>query len=110
MLLSDRTTPCVGNKSHAENGQCVVHLFGTEINTASFAMYTFSLSVLLQALVIISMSGAADHGRYRKRLLLSFAMVGSVATMLFLPIGSEVYLLAAVLAIISNTCFGASFV
>lgn len=34
------------------------------IDTASFALYVFSLSVLLQALVVISMSGAADHGTY----------------------------------------------
>ena len=73
-------------------------------------MYTFSISVLFQALVIISMSGAADHGRYRKKLLLVFAFVGAAATMLFLPVGPAVYVLAALLAIISNTSFGASFV
>lgn len=73
-------------------------------------MYTFSISVLVQALLIISMSGAADHGRFRKTLLLSFAVVGSIATMLFLPVVPKVYLFAALLAIVSNTCFGASFV
>ena len=73
-------------------------------------MYTFSISVLIQALLIISMSGAADHGRFRKTFLLWFAFVGSIATMLFLPVVPKVYLLGAVLAIISNTCFGASFV
>ncbi|KAL9118428.1 MAG: hypothetical protein Q9187_005029 [Circinaria calcarea] len=73
-------------------------------------MYTFSISVLIQALLIISMSGAADHGNYRKRLLLSFAFVGSLSTMLFLPVVPKVYLLGAFLAIIANTCFGASFV
>jgi MFS transporter, UMF1 family len=81
---------------------------GTEVNTASFAMYTFSISVLLQALVIISMSGAADHGRYRKKLLLVFALAGAGATMLFLPMNSSILLLAAVLAIIGNICFGAA--
>ena len=93
-----------------DKGQCIVKLFGTEINTASFAMYTFSISVLVQALLIISMSGAADHGNHRKRLLLLFAFVGSVSTMLFLPVVPKVYLLGAFLAIIANTCFGASFV
>jgi len=73
-------------------------------------MYTFSISVLIQALLIISMSGAADHGRFRKTFLLWFAFIGSIATMLFLPVVPKVYLLGAVLAIISNTCFGASFV
>jgi UMF1 family MFS transporter len=73
-------------------------------------MYTFSLSVLFQALLVVSISCAADHGNYRKKLLLSFAFMGSLATMLFLPIVPKVYLLAAVLAMVSNTCFGASFV
>jgi UMF1 family MFS transporter len=90
--------------------QCVVDVMGLEINTASFAMYTFSISVLIQALLIISMSGAADHGRFRKTLLLTFAAVGSIATMLFLPIVPKLLVLGAVLAIIANTCFGASFV
>lgn len=93
-----------------DNGQCIIRLFGRDVNTASFALYTFSLSVLVQSLVIISMSGAADHGNYRKRLLLSFAFTGSLATMLFIAIVPSIYLLGAVLAIVANTCFGASFV
>jgi UMF1 family MFS transporter len=73
-------------------------------------MYTFSISVLVQALFIISMSGAADHGRFRKTLLLTFAWTGAVATMLFLPIVPSVLVLGAILAVVANTCFGASFV
>jgi MFS transporter, UMF1 family len=92
------------------DGQCVVHLFGAEINTASFAMYTFSISVLIQSLLIISISASADHGNYRKKLLLFFAFIGSTATMLFLVVVPKIYILGALLAIISNTCFGASFV
>jgi MFS transporter, UMF1 family len=88
----------------------VVYILGIQINTASFAMYTFSLSVLLQAILVVSISCAADHGNYRKRLLLFFAFSGAVAMMLYLPIVPKVYLLGALLAIISNTCFGASFV
>lgn len=81
-----------------------------EINTASFAMYSFSLSVLFQFLVVISISCAADHGNYRKRLLLIFAWMGATATMLFLPIVPSVYLIGAFLGIVANTCLGASFV
>jgi UMF1 family MFS transporter len=40
----------------------VVPLLGLEINTASFAMYTFSLAVLIQALTLISFSALADYG------------------------------------------------
>jgi UMF1 family MFS transporter len=128
-LESDRSTPCTsglempdpfrnytmtGSREHSSSApdsqQCIVSLLGLEINTASFAMYTFSISVLVQALFIISMSGAADHGRFRKTLLLTFAWTGAVATMLFLPIVPSVLVLGAILAIVSNTCFGASFV
>jgi UMF1 family MFS transporter len=127
VLLSDGVTPCKATRPavtpsfsassldalwrpNPEKGQCVVHILGVEINTASFAMYTFSISVLIQALLIISMSGAADHGRFRKTFLLWFAFIGSISTMLFLPVVPKVYILGAVLAIVSNTCFGASFV
>ena len=94
----------------SNGGQCVFQLFGHEINTASFAMYTFSVSVLLQSLIVVTMSGAADHGRYRKKLLLIFAFVGSIATMLFLPVTPAVYLFGSLWAIVGNVCFGASFV
>lgn len=81
-----------------------------EINTASFAMYTFAVSVLIQALLVVSISCAADHGNYRKKLLLAFAWIGSTAVMAYIFINKNTYLLGAVLTIISNTSFGASFV
>ncbi|QRW01606.1 autophagy-related protein 22 [Ceratobasidium sp. AG-Ba] len=49
-----------------DTNQCVVYLFGIRMASSSFAMYTFSISVLLQSLVIVSMSGAADHGKLRR--------------------------------------------
>ncbi|KAJ5951798.1 uncharacterized protein N7479_010211 [Penicillium vulpinum] len=124
VLLSDKTTPCSATWSPSppspgsdtpvpqvsNGGQCIIYFLGAEINTASFALYTFSLSVLVQAVLIISMSGAADHGTYRKTLLIIFAFIGSIATMLFLIVVPRIYLLGGLLAIISNTCFGASFV
>ncbi|KAL6714641.1 Autophagy protein 22 [Lecanora helva] len=128
VLLSDKSKPCsmtletvapakngttydtLTASRPAGDGQCIVNFLGTEINTASFAMYTFSISVFLQALLIISMSGAADHGLYRKSLLLSFALAGSVATMLFIVVVPEIYAFGALLAVVSNISFGASFV
>jgi UMF1 family MFS transporter len=70
VLFSDLTTPCRSSNpsdhSRLQDGdRCVFRLFGQWwVDTASFALYVFSLSVLLQALVVISMSGAADHGSY----------------------------------------------
>lgn len=125
VLLSDHTTPCVkpadknsspllsrlvSATSANDAGQCVIYFLGMEINTASFALYVFSVSVLIQALLVVSISCAADHGNYRKRLLLTFAFIGATATMSFLFVVPKIYLLGAFLAIISNTCFGASFV
>ena len=73
-------------------------------------MYTFSISVLLQALLVVSISCAADHGNYRKKLLLTFAWVGSFSVMGYIFISKSTYILGAILTIISNTSFGASFV
>ncbi|RMY09605.1 hypothetical protein D0867_08669 [Hortaea werneckii] len=96
--------------SKASSKQCVFNLLGAEVNTASFAMYTFSVSVLLQALVVVTMSGAADHGRYRKAFLVTFALTGSIATMLFLPVTPAIYWLGSLWAMVGNVCIGASFV
>ena len=75
VLWSDKTTPCLANVKDArglessnrltarrEDGQCIVRPFGKEITTASFAMYTFSLAVLIQAATLVSFSSFADHG------------------------------------------------
>jgi MFS transporter, UMF1 family len=121
VLSTDHITPCISGlepnttmassaPSRGEAVQCVLHIYGMELNTASFAMYTFSASVFVQFLLIISMSGAADHGSHRKLLLLTFAYGGALATMLFLPISSDWIITASVLAIIANTCYGASSV
>ncbi|ROT35458.1 hypothetical protein SODALDRAFT_283703 [Sodiomyces alkalinus F11] len=111
VLASDRTTPCGTSDSKSDaDGQCIVYILGVEINTASFAMYTFSISVLIQALLVVSISCAADHGNYRKKLLLGFAWTGSLAVMLYIFVTKETYVLGALLAIVSNTSFGASFV
>lgn len=114
MLLSDRTTPCPrsdsGGRRKGEEMQCIVTVLGLEINTASFTMYTFSISVLLQALLVVSISCAADHGNYRKRLLLTFGWIGSICVMAYIFIFKEIYVLGALMAIVSNVSFGASFV
>ncbi|KAG6036181.1 Autophagy protein 22 [Claviceps sp. Clav32 group G5] len=111
VLLSDPTKSCGTSDSRSDgDGQCVIYILGMEINTASFAMYTFSVSVLLQALLVVSISCAADHGHYRKKLLLYFAWIGALAVMSYVFISKETYLLGALLTILSNTSFGASFV
>lgn len=62
--LQNSHLPCWGPDAPENNGddQCVVGILGLQINTASFAMYTFSLAVLIQALTLISFSALADYG------------------------------------------------
>jgi UMF1 family MFS transporter len=82
VLWSDKITPCIAKAASNNgtsrvasaagilirasgqkgNGQCIIRIFGTEVTTASFAMYTFSVAVFVQALVLVSFSSVADHG------------------------------------------------
>ncbi|KAJ6006831.1 Major facilitator superfamily domain general substrate transporter [Penicillium sp. IBT 35674x] len=106
--------PCWGPQAPA-NGtqadeQCIVGVMGLHITTASFAMYTFSLAVLIQALTLISFSALADYESNRKTLLLSFGFIGSATSMLFVLIAPPVFILGSVLVVIGVTCLGSSFV
>ena len=47
-----------------KNDACEVSVFGAKIATSSFALYTSSIAVGIQALVLISISAIADHGVY----------------------------------------------
>ncbi|ORY14407.1 autophagy-related protein 22-like protein [Clohesyomyces aquaticus] len=131
VFFSDKSKPCVqpssatgqdATKYHfvraedARQDQCVINFLGSEITTASFAMYTFSAAVLVQAITLICFSSFADHGRadkqtgpYRKKMLTAFAYAGSIASVLFIFISPAVYFLAPVLVIIGVTCLGCSF-
>ncbi|GES65018.1 MFS transporter family protein [Aspergillus terreus] len=104
------TAPALLRRDGADNDQCVVGLLGLEINTASFAMYTFSLAVLVQALTLISFSALADYENNRKTLLLAFGFIGSATSMLFVFVAPPVFTLGAILVIIGVTCLGSSFV
>jgi len=116
-LLPDRTEPC---SSHSDDiqapaspaGRCVVKVGWVWIDSASFSLYVYSISVALQALTVISMGGIADYPPHRKRLLLSFAVLGAAAATLFLalPSSSPVWYISALLAILANVGFGASVV
>ncbi|KAJ5762693.1 hypothetical protein N7533_001374 [Penicillium manginii] len=112
--LQDTHRPCWGDNAPDENArngeQCVIGLMGLQINTASFAMYTFSLAVLIQALTLISFSALADYEHNRKSLLLAFGFIGSVTSMLFVLIWPSIYILGAILVVIGVTCLGSSFV
>jgi len=119
-LLPDCTEPCtpmaVNSNSTdmavAPNARCVVKIGWAWIDSASFSLYVYSISVALQALTVISMGGIADHPPHRKRLLLAFAILGAASATAFLiiPSSSPVWFLTAPLAVCANVAFGASVV
>ncbi|KAK0452986.1 autophagy-related protein 22-like protein [Desarmillaria tabescens] len=115
-LLPDRTTPCstVAKNLDTEDSpaRCVVKLGFLWIDTASFSLYVYSISVALQALTVISVGGIADNLAHRKRLLLAFALQGAFAAILFLILASSspLWFFSALLAICANVGFGVSVV
>ncbi|KAH3674845.1 hypothetical protein WICMUC_003048 [Wickerhamomyces mucosus] len=94
-------------QAEQETVKCVLYVLGSYIDTSSYALYTFSFSVLVQTLTVISMSGAADRGHYRKHLLITFGVIGALATISFKLITSAKYYLASILAIVAISSFGA---
>ncbi|GME73988.1 unnamed protein product [[Candida] boidinii] len=87
---------------------CVLPLLGGRIyiDSASYALYTFSISVLVQTIVVISMSGAADRGSHRKQLLIFFGIFGGISTMFYWNVKPDGYYMASILAIFANSAFG----
>ena len=74
MFFSDRTKLCVDAPAAGrlrlrdgdvkkETEQCMITFLGKTISTSSFAMYTFSVAVLVQAVTLVCFSSFADHGR-----------------------------------------------
>ncbi|ESZ99119.1 hypothetical protein SBOR_0529 [Sclerotinia borealis F-4128] len=126
VLFIDKVTPCTAKNATAiatatvnallsraegsDTHQCIINVFGTELTTASFAMYTFSASVFMQALALVSVSSVADHGTWRKKLLAGFGFTGSVSAMLFLLVVPQIFVVGSLLTVICVVCLGCSFV
>ncbi|GAA5952390.1 hypothetical protein JCM3765_001958 [Sporobolomyces pararoseus] len=83
-------------------------LFTWWLDTASFSLIVYSTSVALQALTVISIGVLADDARVRHRLLISFAIIGSLASLVFLilPSNSILWPFCSLLAIVANVSFG----
>ncbi|CAL9736416.1 autophagy-related protein 22 [Monosporozyma servazzii] len=104
----------VKNHSKACSGsddQCVLPLFNGRlfVDTSSFPLYTFSLSVLVQTFIVITVSGIVDRWnsvKLKGNILVLFSIIGSISTMLISQLNvSQIYSLP-ILYIIANSCFG----
>ncbi|KAJ3132370.1 Autophagy protein 22 [Irineochytrium annulatum] len=90
---------------------CLVRVLNLRITPTSFVLYSTTTSTLLQLLLYLSIGSLADHGALRKRLLVLFALLGSITSLLFLTaVRDAYYLYAASIYIVSTVFFGATFV
>lgn len=67
-LEPERTQPCPLSAEDEVEGaaRCKVKIAGLWIDTASFSLYTYSISVALQALLVVSIGTTADRASHRK--------------------------------------------
>lgn len=93
----------------SENG-VVLWLGPFAVTAKSFFPYCISASVFLQVLLLPFLGAVADFTDLKKPLLICFAAVGAVATMLMFFVEGDRYLLGGGLLIVGNLCFGASLV
>ncbi|CCE62153.1 hypothetical protein TPHA_0B04840 [Tetrapisispora phaffii CBS 4417] len=104
--LDDHTLKCTSAMD-----KCVLGLFDNRlyIDTSSFALFTFSISVFFQTLVVISVSGIVDVWKsvqFRRNIILLFGSLGALSTILISQLGNQQFYLLAALAVISNSCYG----
>ncbi|CAG57904.1 AUT4 [Nakaseomyces glabratus] len=105
--LDDHNAPC----STSSSDKCVLGLFNNRVfvDSSSFALYVFSLSVLFQTVVVISVSGMVDRWKtisFRKNVLVTFGMVGAFATVLISLLNETQYYSLVVYYIVANSCYG----
>ncbi|GAA5943790.1 Atg22p [Sporobolomyces koalae] len=106
-LAPEHVTPC---PPEGGPSRCAVKILFTWVDTASFSLFVYSASVAVQALTVISIGSVADDPSTRRKLLASFALIGSLSSIsfLFLSAHSYVWPLCTVLALVSNVSFGAA--
>ncbi|EJS44530.1 atg22p [Saccharomyces arboricola H-6] len=108
--VHDHSMPCL-SETGGDSDKCVLGLFNNRIfvDTSSFALYVFSLSVLFQTIIVISVSGMVDlwgSVKFKGRVLVWFSIVGALSTVAISKLNdTQIYSLAG-LYIVANGCFG----
>jgi UMF1 family MFS transporter len=87
-----------------------IGVLGLHIAPGSLFPYTASLAVFLTVFVLPVMGAVADRSYHKKELMAGAAYVGSAATIGFMFLTGDRYLLGAALFLVANIAFGASIV
>ncbi|KAG0343538.1 Autophagy protein 22 [Podila humilis] len=74
---SNHTIPC---NTTVPNFKCVTPVFGQYLDPGTISLYISSLSSIMSFFCTLSISSIADHGSYRKSLLIVFSALGCINT------------------------------
>jgi MFS transporter, UMF1 family len=102
----------------AESSANPLRIFGVAIEPAAIFPFAASLSVALQLFMLPLLGTIADYTHLKKRMMLTFAYVGAVATISLFFVRADgpilgtngAILLGGILLIVANLCFGAAVV
>ena len=81
-----------------------------DMTAGGFFPFCVSLSVLMQVFFLPILGAIADYSHLKRRMLLLFATLGSIATLLLLFVEGSLYALGGALLILANLSYGASIV
>ncbi|MFN8453426.1 MAG: MFS transporter [Anaerolineae bacterium] len=96
--------------SLAEANGGAVDVLGYPLEGAGFFPLCVSISVGLQVFFLPVLGAVADYSHLKKRLMILFALLGAIATVLLFLVERNLILLGGLLFIIANLSFGAALV
>ncbi|KAK3815324.1 MAG: autophagy-related protein 22-like protein [Benniella sp.] len=104
---SDHSIPC---DTSVPDYKCVKHVFGDHyLDPGTISLYISSLSAIVSFFVSLSIAAIADHGGYRKSLLVVFAFLGCLASVaFFLVTGPSTFWLTVILSPLGWACYNVS--
>ncbi|KAF9322302.1 Autophagy protein 22 [Podila horticola] len=100
---SNHALPC---DTTVHNFKCVTPVFGHYLDPGTISLYISSISSVLSFFCSLSISAIADHGSYRKSLLIIFSVLGSINALCFFLLQSpKLFWVAAILSPLGWTFF-----
>ncbi|KAK9766965.1 Autophagy protein 22 [Basidiobolus ranarum] len=106
-LQQDLVTPC---NTSLTDYVCVVKFGSGYIDTNTYSLYIRAFAVAAQAIVFISCGAIADHGNWRKIMLLFFGILGAISGIsMMAAYKPELYWVVALTSSVATICFGASY-
>jgi MFS transporter, UMF1 family len=94
----------------AADANGLIYFLGVPIRYDSLFPYCVSISVALQVFFLPILGGITDYSHLRKRMLMTFATIGAIASILLFFSTASTLWLSALLFITANLAFGASIV